>query len=67
MTGLRTKWGCDLDEIEKLVGTKWLKSNAEVLQKNLSQNFLHLDNQLLTITQKGKLFADKISSDLFLV
>jgi oxygen-independent coproporphyrinogen-3 oxidase len=67
MTGLRTKWGCDLVEIEKMVGPKWLKSNEETLRQNLSQNFLKLDNQLLTLTQKGKLFADRIASDLFLV
>ena len=67
MTGLRTKWGCVLTEIEKMVGQKWLKSNEEVLRQNLSQNFLKLDNHLLTLTQKGKLFADKIASDLFLV
>jgi oxygen-independent coproporphyrinogen III oxidase len=67
MTGIRTKWGCDLAEIEKIVGQKWLKSNEEVLRQNLSQNFLMIDNQLLTLTQKGKLFADRIASDLFLV
>ena len=67
MTGLRTKWGCDLAEIEKMVGQKWVKSNEEVLRQNLSQNFLKLDSQLLTLTQKGKLFADRIASDLFLV
>ena len=67
MTGIRTKWGCDLGEIEKMVGTKWLKSNEEILKQNLVQNLLILDNQILTLTQKGKLFADKIASDLFLV
>jgi len=67
MTGLRTKWGCDLLEIEKMVGQKWLKFNEEVLRQNLSQDFLKLDNQLLMLTQKGKLFADRIASDLFLV
>ncbi len=67
MTGIRTKWGCDLGEIEKIVGQKWLKSNQEILKQNLTQNLLTLDNHVLTLTQKGKLFADKIASDLFLV
>ena len=67
MTSIRTKWGCDLGEIEKLVGQQWNASNKEILNKHLAQNLLTLDNQLLTLTQKGKLFADKIASDLFLV
>ena len=67
MTSIRTKWGCDLGEIEKLVGQQWNTSNKDILNKHLAQNLLILDNQLLTLTQKGKLFADKIASDLFLV
>jgi len=67
LTGLRTKWGCNLTEIENLVGEKWQNANKEVLRKYFAQNFLQLNNQTLTLTNEGKLFADRVASDLFLV
>ena len=67
LTGLRTKWGCDLNEIEKMVGTQWQDANKAVLNKYFSRGFLQNNNQLLTLTKEGKLFADRIASDLFLV
>jgi oxygen-independent coproporphyrinogen-3 oxidase len=67
MTGLRTIWGCEIVEIEKIVGNRWEVENKEILDKYLKKEFLLVDNQILTITNKGKLFADRIASDLFLV
>ncbi|AFK01635.1 oxygen-independent coproporphyrinogen III oxidase [Emticicia oligotrophica DSM 17448] len=67
MTGLRTKWGCDVLEIEKLVGKKWITTNQEILNQNLRQGFIEVDSQIITLTQRGKLFADKIAGDLFLI
>lgn len=67
MTGLRTKWGCEISEIEKLVEKRWEIENEKILAKYLDKQMLVLDNQVLTLTRKGKFFADRIASDLFLV
>lgn len=67
LTGLRTKWGCDIAEIKKLVGDSWLIDNQQTIDKYISQNVLQLHKQKLTITKEGKLFADRIASDLFMV
>lgn len=67
LTGLRTKWGCNLEEIEKLVGDKWQIANRDVLNKYLNSKQLQINNQTLTLTRQGKLFADRIASDLFLI
>lgn len=67
LTGLRTKWGCNIAEIEKLVGQKWQMTNGTILTKYLNSNLLQLNNQTLTLTRQGKLFADRIASDLFLI
>lgn len=67
LTGLRTKWGCSIAEIEKLVGKKWQITNGTILTKYLDSHLLQLNNQTLTLTRQGKLFADRIASDLFLI
>jgi oxygen-independent coproporphyrinogen III oxidase len=67
MTSLRTKWGCDLSKIQTMAGDKWQIENGEILNEYLADKLIEKDNQIITITQKGKLFADRIASDLFLV
>jgi oxygen-independent coproporphyrinogen-3 oxidase len=67
MVSLRTIWGCNQDVIElrfspflvlffKLSIKKWLK-NGEIEQKAT----------IFKLTQKGKIIADRITSDLFYV
>ncbi len=67
LTGLRTKWGCNIAEIENLVGDKWQIANRAILAKYLNSKLLQINNQTLTLTRQGKLFADRIASDLFLI
>jgi oxygen-independent coproporphyrinogen III oxidase len=67
LTSLRTKWGCDLSKIEAMTGNKWQIENGEILNEYLIEKLIKKDNQIITLTQKGKLFADRIASDLFLV
>jgi len=67
MTGLRTNWGVDLNEISKrygkIVEQHFLSEIAVYLNKNYCEN--QQDN--FRLTKKGKQFADKIASDLFYV
>ena len=66
MTSLRTMWGIDLKKVEldfdKIMNTKLLASADKYLYKD----WLALADNKLTLTPKGKLYADLIASDLFI-
>ena len=65
MTSLRTMWGCDLSYVR----SKWGNDYASELLKNATEsrerNRIILDGEVLKLTNKGKLYADSIASDLF--
>ena len=67
LTGLRTKWGCDLAIIKKEFGVDLMAGNRDYIQNLIDEQMLTLRNGILTLNHKGKLFADKIASDLFVV
>lgn len=62
LTGLRTIWGVDLAAL----GKGFREANEAVIQRYLALDELALHNGHLILTQKGKNFADRIASDLFL-
>jgi oxygen-independent coproporphyrinogen-3 oxidase len=66
LIGLRTKWGCNIQKINELSKSNFLETNAIFLERQLSEGFLLIENNTLLLTSKGKLFADRIASDLFL-
>lgn len=61
MTGLRTKWGVDLTKLDA-------KSEHHILRQLNDIDPLHytINNHRLTLSNSGKLFADRISSTLFM-
>jgi|SRR6185437_1968945 len=65
MTRLRTIWGIDLGVVKKNFGEDKL-ANLLTLSKDYisSGHILHKEENII-LTQKGKLLADKIASDLF--
>ena len=65
LTGLRTIWGCEIDKIEKLDAT-WMEKNIDSLNNFQVQNLISILENKLILTPKGRLFADKIVSDLFI-
>jgi len=65
LTGLRTKWGVKKTELEKLSdGTFFVQSGSE-LQNILKAGWIRFENETILLTETGKLFADKVASDLF--
>ena len=66
LTGLRSKWGCDIHKINTLSNQLFQKQNASELEKQIREGFLIIENNTLLLTYRGKLFADRIASDLFL-
>jgi oxygen-independent coproporphyrinogen-3 oxidase len=66
MTRLRTIWGIDLEFVKKTFGADKLHSLIDLSKSYvLSGHILH-EKETITLTQKGKLLADKIASDFFL-
>jgi oxygen-independent coproporphyrinogen III oxidase len=66
MTGLRTKWGVDLQKIKSEYGFDILTLQKRYLDKYLKINYLQIENNILYLTETGKLLADEITADLFL-
>ena len=66
MTGIRTIWGINVKHIQEHLGYPFeeqLKKIA-VLQK---EGFVNYNEDCISLTVKGKLIADKITRDLFLI
>ena len=62
LTGLRTMWGVELSAL----GEAFHKANAKAIERYLALDELLERDGRLILTQKGKNFADRIASDLFL-
>ena len=62
LTGLRTMWGVELEPL----GEGFRRANEAVVQRYLALKELEMRNGRLILTPKGKNFADRIASDLFL-
>jgi oxygen-independent coproporphyrinogen III oxidase len=67
MTSLRTMWGCDLNKVKE----RWGEKKREELEKQtvryVEQGLMFEADHHLILTEKGKLVADRIASDLFWV
>jgi oxygen-independent coproporphyrinogen-3 oxidase len=66
MTGLRTKWGCTLEGISQL-GDNYEKNFLQGTALFFRKGWMEENNQIYTLTKSGKLFADHIASELFVV
>ena len=65
LTTLRTMWGIDLIKLKKIHRFDLLKNRMEYLNYLQNKGLATITNNFLVLTQKGKLLADKIASDLF--
>jgi len=65
LTRLRTKWGINTIELREKFGKKNYKNFQEKIKPYLFKKEVNLSNNTVTLTDKGLLFADQISSDLF--
>ncbi|QNK62495.1 radical SAM family heme chaperone HemW [Pedobacter sp. PAMC26386] len=67
MTSLRTMWGTDLQKIGSEFGKLFLEDTLKNITPFIQRNWLKNENNILTLTAEGKLFADYIASELFLL
>ena len=65
LIGLRTIWGCDLNFILSLSSEKGYLAFDKELTIQLNKKLLTREDNRIYLTKKGKLFADRIASDLF--
>jgi oxygen-independent coproporphyrinogen-3 oxidase len=66
MTGLRTQWGCRLEQIENM-GAHFAGYFRQQVQPFLHQGLVKADNDVFTLSRSGKLLADFVSAELFWV
>lgn len=67
MTGLRTIWGVSFSKVESDFGIKYRVYLEKQAVRFLEQGFLHIKDNTLLTTKKGRFLADGIASDLFMV
>lgn len=67
LTSLRTKWGTDLNYIETKFGSEYLSYCLQEVDAYINSGNVKKENNTLFLTDKGKLIADKIASDLFIL
>jgi len=67
LTTLRTMWGTDLEYIEERFGKDYLHYCNNEAEKYILSKEIKMEANKLFLTDKGKLFADKIASNLFFV
>ena len=65
LTSLRTIWGCDSEYIKKYFPPSYYNHFIRQSQMYLQQGYIQQHQAILTLTNKGKLLADKITADLF--
>ena len=66
MTRLRTVWGCDFNELKRLYDFDTTEDQLATIHQYIKERKASLSNGVLTLTETGKLIADKIASDLFI-
>ena len=67
MTSLRTKWGTSLEKIKTTFGDQFEKYFKKEANNFLIENLLIEKENIFYLSDKGKLFGDKIASGLFYV
>ncbi|GAA4494922.1 radical SAM family heme chaperone HemW [Hymenobacter ginsengisoli] len=65
LTTLRTSRGCDLAHLRDALGLNLLAERADYLASLTAQGMATLDDQVLRLTDAGKLLADHITLALF--
>jgi oxygen-independent coproporphyrinogen-3 oxidase len=67
LTSLRTMWGSDLKFIEDRFGKDYLSYCINEVEKYIGTGEIINEENKLFLTDSGKLFADKIASNLFFI
>lgn len=66
MTGLRTIWGCELPALTA-IGPEFQTHFLSHIQSYIDQGLVVRQNEVFRLSNAGRLLADRIASDLFVV
>lgn len=67
LTTLRTNWGADTKAIENKFGKKFAEYFKTTIAAFVATEEVYQQDSIYTLTQKGKLLADHIASELFFI
>lgn len=67
MTSLRTMWGIDLTKIANDFGKDFFEETMQNLRGFEDKDWLILEKDTIKLSQNGKLFADHIAAELFII
>lgn len=67
MTSLRTKWGVDAEYLKRNFEEEFNAEIQETLERKIASGKIKSEQGIYSLTLEGKLLADQIASDLFLV
>jgi len=65
LTSLRTIWGIDINYLKINFNSDFVKIFLNQIQEYIKQETVVVKDETYTLTEKGKLLADKIASELF--
>ena len=67
LTTLRTSWGSNLVKLRAEFGFDLEAAHGPYIRSLLERKFAFIENETLLLTKTGRLLADKIASDLFVI
>lgn len=66
LTRLRTKWGLDLDELNRICGISLDQFKQEEMNVFEREGLIYRQKQVVFLTEEGKLLADRIAMELMI-
>jgi oxygen-independent coproporphyrinogen-3 oxidase len=66
LVSLRTKWGLSLSKLVKEFGYDLLETKRDIVNQYVENEMLVFDDDYIRLNSKGLLFADALSSELFI-
>ena len=66
MVRLRTKWGCNESDIKE-IGARYLHHFLSGMRVFLDDNLVVKNDENYRLSEKGKAYADRVASDLFMI
>ncbi len=67
LTTLRTSWGANLQTLKENFNFNLMMEHEPYIKSLAAKGLVQIENEMLILTKTGKLFADKIASDLFMI
>ena len=67
LTTLRTSWGANLVTLKEDFNFNLMEEHTAYVQSLLENKLARIENETFILTNSGKLLADKIASDLFVI